>query len=179
VQEQVLSTTSSAVLGLLIGRSLSGYELAGIVAKSLANFWPIEKSQVYTELARLERLGLVQGRDVAQGGRPDKRVFTMTEAGLVQFQRWLTGPGRLRERRRSPFLVKLFFGAQLTHQQLAELIAAHRADAEADCARYQAVIEHLANRPETRFGRATAAYGLRRAEATIAWCEEMQTELAH
>jgi DNA-binding PadR family transcriptional regulator len=172
-----LSTTSCAVLGLLLGQSRSGYEVAGIVAKSVARFWPIEKSQVYTELARLEELGYVHARDVAQQRRPDKRVFELTESGRTQFERWLTTPGHLRERRRNPFLVKLFFGAHLSPDQLTALIAAQRADAEADRTSYRAIVDHLADRPEARFGRATAVYGLRRAEATIAWCDQMGPEL--
>ncbi len=177
MQERDLQTTSYAVLGLLLGRSLSGYELAAVVGKSLARFWPIEKSQVYTELARLERLGYVRGRDVAQERLPDKRVFELTDAGRARFEGWLAHPGQQRERRRNPFLVKLFFGDHLPAEQLRRLVAGHRAEAEADRATYQAIVDHLAGRPGDRLGRATARYGLRRAEATIAWCDEMVAEL--
>lgn len=156
---------------------MSGYELADLVGKSLARFWPIEKSQVYVELARLERLSYVRGRHVAQERFPDKRVFELTKAGQDRFEGWLIRPSQQRERRRSPFLVKLFFGAHLAPDDLRALVADHRDEAEADRASYKAVVEHLAEKPEARFGRATASYGLRRAEVTIAWCDDLATEL--
>lgn len=178
MQGRDLSTTSCAVLGLLLGGPQSGYGLADIVGKSLARFWPIEKSQVYVELARLEQSGYIEGRHVAQDRFPDKRVFELTDAGRARFEDWLSKPGLPRERRRSPFLVKLFFGAHLTADDLSELLAAHRSVAEAERVSLEAVVEHLSDRSEARFGRATAAYGLRRAEATIAWCDDLVSELA-
>lgn len=138
----------------------------------MARFWPIEKSQVYAELARLEALGYVRGQNVIQDRLPDKRVFELTSAGQDRFRSWLARSGHQRERRRNPFLVKLFFGTHLQRHELTALIAEHRAEAEADRASYQQVIDHLVARPEARFGRGTASYGLRRAEATIAWCDE-------
>jgi DNA-binding PadR family transcriptional regulator len=70
-----LPTTSYAVLGLLTFAPTSGYDLAIAADRSIANFWPISKSQVYSELRRLEKLGLVRSREVEQDKRPDKRVF--------------------------------------------------------------------------------------------------------
>src|SRR5260370_871676 len=52
---------------------MSGYDLAQAAERSVGRFWPISKSQVYAELARLEPLGLVQGTEIAQDRRPDNR----------------------------------------------------------------------------------------------------------
>ncbi|MGW4792868.1 PadR family transcriptional regulator [Nonomuraea sp. NPDC004297] len=71
-----------AVLGALLDDELSGYELAKIFAVGVANFWHAAPQQLYAELARLESAGLVAGQEVVQRGRPNKRVFTVTEAGL-------------------------------------------------------------------------------------------------
>jgi DNA-binding PadR family transcriptional regulator len=65
-----LTTTSCAVPGLLSISPMSGYELHQAVARSIARFWPISKSQVYAGLGRLEPLGMVEGTEVPQQRLP-------------------------------------------------------------------------------------------------------------
>ena len=98
-----LPTTSHAVLGILSISPMSGYELTQAAERSIANFWPISRSQVYTELARLEDLRLVRGTDVAQDGAPDKRVFEITPAGHETFAAWMATPGYEPDRMRLGF----------------------------------------------------------------------------
>src|SRR5437870_9043848 len=71
--EVALTTTSFAVLGLLSIAPMSGYDLHQAVDRSVRHIWPISKSQVYAELARLVPLGLIAGTDVAQARLPDER----------------------------------------------------------------------------------------------------------
>jgi DNA-binding PadR family transcriptional regulator len=73
-----------AVLAALLDGEASGYQLAKVFDVGVANFWYAAPQQLYAELARLERDGLVSGRQVRQEGRPDKRVFTVTAAGVEE-----------------------------------------------------------------------------------------------
>ena len=71
-----------AMLAALLDGEASGYELAKRFDASVANFWHALPQQLYSELRRLEEQRLVSGRAVRQRGRPDKRVFTITPAGV-------------------------------------------------------------------------------------------------
>lgn len=77
-----------AVLVALLDEELSGYQLAKAFDLGVANFWHALPQQVYAELAKLEKDGLVTGREVAQDSRPNKRVFTVSEAGLAELERF-------------------------------------------------------------------------------------------
>ncbi|WP_449060706.1 PadR family transcriptional regulator [Planomonospora algeriensis] len=77
-----------AVLAALLDEELSGYQLAKAFSLGVANFWHALPQQLYAELARLERDGLVSGREVVQDSRPNKRVFTVTGAGLAELERF-------------------------------------------------------------------------------------------
>jgi DNA-binding PadR family transcriptional regulator len=72
---------SHAVLAALYDRPASGYELSKRFDVSVANFWHALPQQLYAELGRLEKAGLVSAREVVQDRRPNKRVFSLTAAG--------------------------------------------------------------------------------------------------
>ncbi|MEV8510632.1 PadR family transcriptional regulator [Actinoplanes sp. NPDC051475] len=73
----------NAVLAALINREASGYELAKQFHVSVANFWTATSQQLYRELEKMESDGLLSARVVAQPKRPDKRLYSLTEAGRV------------------------------------------------------------------------------------------------
>ncbi|MFJ8014302.1 PadR family transcriptional regulator [Streptomyces sp. NPDC096339] len=75
-----------AVLASLLGGEFSGYQLAKGFDIGVANFWHALPQQLYAELAKLEREGLVAGREVVQESRPNKRLFHVTEAGLAELE---------------------------------------------------------------------------------------------
>ncbi len=70
-----------AVLTALLEREYSGYDLAKEFDASVANFWMATPQQLYRELDRLAVQGLIQARIVHQERRPNKRMFSLTEAG--------------------------------------------------------------------------------------------------
>ncbi|GGW39084.1 PadR family transcriptional regulator [Streptomyces xantholiticus] len=77
-----------AVLAALLDEELSGYQLAKAFDLGVANFWHAQPQQLYAELTRLEKDGLVTGREVVQDTRPNKRVFEVTDAGLAELERF-------------------------------------------------------------------------------------------
>ena len=62
----ILTPSSYAVLGLLTRHPSSGYELGTRAAASIDNFWPLTRTHIYGELAKLEALGYIVGVEVAQ-----------------------------------------------------------------------------------------------------------------
>jgi PadR family transcriptional regulator, regulatory protein AphA len=167
-----LSETSHAILGLLSIAPMSGYDLFGAVDRSVSRFWPISKSQVYAELAKLEPAGLIEGVDVAQDRRPDKKIFRLTEAGETALDDWLDhadlGPPQLR----APFLLKMFFGHRRSQKDAARLLDDVRAAAELDAGDYSEFVELLRSDPGAVYAQVVALFEVRMAEAVAAWAAE-------
>jgi len=95
-----------AVLAAVLEGEVSGYQLAKRFDVSVANFWSATPQQLYRELERLEAEGLLQGRTVEQQRRPNKRVFTLTDAGREELHTFIAQPTRPTAIR-DDFLVKL------------------------------------------------------------------------
>src|ERR1700739_852714 len=81
-----------AVLAALLEGESSGYDLAKGFDPSVANFWMATPQQLYRELDRLAEKGLVQARVVHQERRPNKRMFSLTEAGRAAIRQFTAKP---------------------------------------------------------------------------------------
>ena len=170
-----------AILVSLAERSASGYDLARRFDASIGNFWRASHQQVYKVLGRMERDGLVTSRAVAQDGRPDKRVHTITEEGreeLRRFTRTATPPEVLR----SEFAVKLRalpFGDPAT--TLADVRARRAAHAD-KLAYYEASAERFYPDPDAVADDELGGWlvlrgGIIAERAGLAWCDEIVSAL--
>lgn len=114
-----------------------------------------------------------------QGGRPSK-VFALTEDGRAELADWLAAPPARRPPR-NELLLKLFFVPRVAPELAQRLIASFRAETEAELGRYTAIEQWLAREhgrdPEYRFWLVTLRYGVREAEAYLAWCDEASSIL--
>ncbi|MFO0844526.1 MAG: PadR family transcriptional regulator [Gemmataceae bacterium] len=94
-----------AILGLLVEGPLHGYGLKAAYEKELVPGAVLNIGQVYQALDKLEPEGLVTVEVVPQSERPDRKVYTLTDAGRAELERWLTMPsGRGLELRNESFL---------------------------------------------------------------------------
>ncbi len=83
----------NAILALLADQPGHGYDLKGRLESQFGAAWPVVNiGQVYATLGRLERDELVSSEAVAQGHRPEKRVYHVTEAGRDELRQWLSAP---------------------------------------------------------------------------------------
>ena len=119
--------TELAVLGLLAwsGES-SGYELHKRANRSVGFIWAPARSQLYAVLKRLEGVGLVAGRRVAQLDRPDKRLFALTGDGRAALGDWLGRVDPIEPEDRDGILLKVFFGAYGEPEALRRQLADYR-----------------------------------------------------
>ena len=112
-----------AVLALLADEPAHGYEIKRALEERFGTvIAPLNVGQVYTTLQRLQRDELVADDAVAQSGRPDKRVYRLTDAGWQALQAWLgaaSAPTRLRD----DFFKKLVLAHSTGLADPAELIA--------------------------------------------------------
>lgn len=77
-----------ALLTALIERPGSGLELAGRFDRSIGYFWSATHQQIYRELARLERDGLIKSKREADA-RGRKRIYRVLPAGHAELKAWL------------------------------------------------------------------------------------------
>lgn len=94
-----------AILGLLARESLTGYDLTKKFDTTIGFFWSAKHSQIYPELANLTQEGLVTFELVTQTSKPNKKVYTITDAGRETLTEWMHAP---RERRavKDPLLMR-------------------------------------------------------------------------
>src|SRR3569833_1946857 len=81
-----------AILVALCEQAGSGYELARRFDRSIGYFWAATHQQIYRTLKSMEDDGLVCVTPVAQHGRPDKKVYAVTDAGRTELARWIAEP---------------------------------------------------------------------------------------
>lgn len=96
------------ILGLLNYQETTGYEIMGVFRDSLNYFWNAKTSQIYRELQKLEQKEFVHKTIIPQSGKPDKNVYSITEAGRMELLRWLADDD-LGLRIKTPILMKIFF----------------------------------------------------------------------
>lgn len=70
-----------AILAALAYDEPSGYDLAKAFDVTVSSYWTATPQQLYRELEKMEAAGLVVAREVQQEKRPNKRLFSLTDAG--------------------------------------------------------------------------------------------------
>lgn len=115
-----------ALLGFLNYRSLSGYDLKGIIDTSTRHFWHADLSQIYKTLKALESDGLIASVVEAQDDRPDRRVYTITDSGRADLQQWLNTPLDEMTPLKETLLLKVFFSAETDPVRLLAMLHRQR-----------------------------------------------------
>ncbi|NLJ52783.1 MAG: PadR family transcriptional regulator [Intrasporangiaceae bacterium] len=82
-----------ALIALLTGRPMTGYEVSKRFGASVGHVWHAPDSQIYPELRRLESEGLLTGEDVPWGTKArTKTRYAVTAAGEAAFREWMNSP---------------------------------------------------------------------------------------
>ncbi len=98
-----------ALLALLSHKAMTGYELEQFISTTIAHFWTAKLSQVYRTLKQLEEQGLVNSLIETQGGKPDKRIYTVTDEGKQSLGVWQNTLITDLDDLRKPSLMRFFF----------------------------------------------------------------------
>ena len=96
-----------ALLVSLIQEPKSGYDLAKQFDGSVGFFWQATHQQIYRELTKLEQQGRITAEAIAQEGRPDKKVFSVTSLGLSHLKTWLFQSSNIAPSK-DEFLLKIY-----------------------------------------------------------------------
>lgn len=79
-----------ALLALLTGTPMTGYEIGKQFGTSVGFVWHAPTSQIYPELRRLAQAGLLDVEEVSEGRR--KKRYSITEAGIHDLADWMNQP---------------------------------------------------------------------------------------
>jgi DNA-binding PadR family transcriptional regulator len=173
-------TTSNALLGLLTLCPMSGYDMRGMIDRSIGHFWSESYGQIYPALKTLERQGLVEKRIEQKEGRPDRNVFSITPDGRERLEEWLRLPAAV-EVPRSELLLKLFFGysasADVNREHLGSFKKAHEGAVVQYAAMEKQLVRDEPNDPQLPYWLMTLSFGRHRSEAFLAWAQESLKKL--
>lgn len=111
-----------AILGLLSGQPLTGYDLKKIIAESDLFYWTGNNNQIYNSLVALHKQGLLSQSVQLQENLPAKKIYTLTEQGRAALRHWLLSEPQLPDVQ-YPFLIQLAFTNELTTAELDGLLA--------------------------------------------------------
>ncbi|WP_437679219.1 PadR family transcriptional regulator [Sorangium sp. So ce131] len=172
-----------AILGFLSVEPTSGYTLKQRFDGSVRSFWSVTQSQIYRELHALEREGLVEARTEPGDGKPDRKVYSLTEAGRAALKRWIEEPLEPLVLRH-PLLLKLVFAADAPPKKLDEILARYAADTESQRAEYEArlvdprIFELARSTREREIWRLSIEHGIAWCDTELRWIERARGELS-
>jgi DNA-binding PadR family transcriptional regulator len=110
----------SVLLGFLIKSPMTGYDLRKAFSISFSFFSGLSYGSIYPSLKKMEAAGLVSKRVEIQDGPPNRKVYTITEAGKSAFLNALRSP-YVPEQPKNTFCMRLFFFAHLSPEEREEI----------------------------------------------------------
>ncbi len=175
--------TLDVLLMSLINRnpSISGYELATILREPVPFIWPVKHSQIYPALSGLEGKGELAGEWIEQRGRPNKKVYRLSEQGRQRLLDWLLEP---RDLFTQDEILLIVYNLQLVGADvLRKAVLAYRDQCESESAQL-----------ETRWAQAAAVCGadkatvvsiramyelpVRTRQSRVEWCDWLLEQVA-
>ncbi len=111
---------SHAILGFLDYQPMSGYDLKKYFDQSVAHFWSATQSHIYKALENLENEGMVESQVIPQEGRPNRKQYSITDAGRAELRRWVSTPLPV-EAKREAWLIQVFFAHNITNGEIEDL----------------------------------------------------------
>ena len=170
-----IGTLGHALLGLLVQRECTGYELTRTFDETLAHVWPTKHSQIYPELAKLQAAGLI--RQSGAGARGSK-TYAATAEGLAEVRRWMrdTMPS---ESVRTERMLRVFFLWLMPPDEATTYLRQMSERHRERLAQYEAVAATIPNGdPGNRMSRIAIEAGIRVESAMGEWAswavEEME-----
>lgn len=171
---------SHLVLGLLHRKPDSGYDLNKRFENTVAHFWSTDRSQIYRTLYKLKDKGWIDVEIVKQEGNPDKKVYSITDAGQKELIEWLQKPLWDELVIRDTETGQVFFGDILDADKLIEVQQKYIQQIKDKVRTYHAIEKSFFSQidfDDYPFGlelqHATLTYGIQALELDIAWREQL------
>ncbi|URD49888.1 PadR family transcriptional regulator [Chroococcidiopsis sp. CCNUC1] len=164
------------ILAALSIEPLSGYDLAKKFADKSGCYWKATQQQIYRELAKLEDEGMVISETIPQAGRPDKKLYHITDSGRENLCEWIAQPSEPTQIRED-LMVKVLAGHLVPRpvilKELERRRQIHLEQLSIYKEWYQKCCENVAELSLPEQCRClTLRRGIRYETEWVAWCEE-------
>ena len=165
------------VMALLSKEPNTGYRLGRLLDDPLGHLWDARLQQIYSELGKLERQGLVEAENILLPNRPTKKIYSLTPAGWEELDIWLAQPAAVPPPRNS-LLIRLYCLDRIPRD-----VVIRRLQEQQD--RHESTVSQLRERLSEANGTSPQELGsilaleasLAQTEAQAAWCAKAQTLL--
>jgi PadR family transcriptional regulator, regulatory protein AphA len=175
-----VNPTEFAILGLLAEEARSGYDIKKEVEERLGHFWSESFGHIYPMLRRLHERGLVERTVERQEGRPDRKVYSVTDEGRGALQAWFAEPPPP-GRPRNEVLLRIFLGRHGDPEHLIRDVREQKERFTRTLAQLRAVQARLdaeaGGHPDRVYWDLTLRYGLKALEALVEWSDEAESTL--
>lgn len=165
------------VLGRLSVRPTHGHEIMRTLADSRADLWvELSEKHVYYILKKLERNGLVRVEERSEGGRPSRRVFSLTSEGRREFDRLMRADGLIESVPHSDFDVvfgMLSYTDHLTPAEKTDVLSRRVRHLRKVAADARAASDRAAEAGAPALPSRVFEKVARVAEAELSWLEEI------
>jgi PadR family transcriptional regulator AphA len=172
----------NVLLVYLASGASSGYDIAKGFRGSFGYLWNASHQQIYRDLATLHAEGLLACEPRAQEGKPDRKLYRLTENGRNAMQAFLATPARP-PKYNDAFMVKVASAHLMPDKRplLDELLALREKYQRylEGLARYQAFFDSLdtAVQPQLVFARLSLERGLEVNRSWLAWSRKLEQAL--
>lgn len=164
------------LLGFLSEQEMSGYDLEKMFSSSVGYFWSAKISQVYRDLHAMENAGWVQSSDFIQTGRPNKKIFKITDAGKQELENWLISYDVKKDSEiRIGILMRMFFAARRPKEETISILEQHRKNCQNARDKLRNVNQELEEsyaQAELLYSKITLSYGEKYYQMQVEWCNE-------
>lgn len=164
------------ILATLGDKSYSGYDLWKQFSQTSSYYWQASQQQIYRELGKLEQNGAINSQILPQEGRPDKKLYRITEKGIEILKSWLVEPAEPMAIREE-LLVKIIAAELVPKSVILQEIERHRQIHAQQLSVYKEIeqqkfsdVSQLTFKQKCFY--VTLRCGIRYESYRIAWCEE-------
>lgn len=137
-------------LGILSFGDATGYEIKKMAEEGLfSHFVEASYGSIYPALTRMTEHGLLTCRSEVQDGKPDKKVYSITEAGRIELKSALTTrPSK--DKFKSEFLFIMLMSEHLDQAHVSDVLTQRAQELEAELEMIRACGEQL-SKPGMQF----------------------------
>ena len=137
-------------LGILSRGDATGYEIKKMVEEGLfSHFIEASYGSIYPALTRMTEDGLVTFRSESQDGKPDKKVYSITDEGLGALKSALTVFPK-KDKFKSEFLFIMLLSEHVDPHHVTNVLARRAAELQLELDMIRQCAEGL-NKPGTQF----------------------------
>ena len=156
------------------------YDIKKKVEGSISYFWSESYGQIYPVLKNLITEKLVTKTVERETGKPDRHVYSLTAKGRKELRRWLLERFAPKVQR-NEFLLKLFFGEEITPKANLAHVERFRELQRGLLEKYKATEKRIKrdypNNSNLPYWLMTVRYGERTSLALLDWCDQTLKEL--